>query len=287
MIADDRAACGGRLILFPAHGVVAIESRLAPLLTGDESDHQLVAAEHLPAAAELARRALGDFVKSDLGEHVEVRRCDLAAELRFGTSAEGFAFLRDVASLSPPRAVRDVWRAADGQVMTIYARTPKRGVVIARAYDKGRESGSDPPGRRVRLEDQDWPPKSRRQRPDVVATSDLRHKFGRTMEAYVTQEQLTSAGPDGAVAELAARAIRGELSHARAERLIGSVALLKHGGRAVYDRDGSTVVENNKRSSRRLKALRDSGVVLADDLPPAAVVPTTELLREAIARFQA
>jgi hypothetical protein len=107
------------------------------------------------------------------------------------------------------------------------------------------------------------------------------------MTPYLNAETVTVAGPDGAVAELAARVVRGELGHARAERLIGSVALLKHGGRAVYDREDDTRKTNDKRSSSRLRALRDAGVVLSDELPREAVVPVSELLREAVARFSA
>ncbi len=169
----------------------------------------------------------------------------------------------------------------------MYARTSGRGVVVSRIYDKGRESGDDAPGRHVRIENQNRPARSRRYAPEVLSTLDLKGSFGRTMKAYLQTEELVTAGPDGAVAELAARAIRGELTHAQAERLIGSVALLKYGGRAVYDRDGDALVNNNKRSSRRLKALRESGVVLSDELPPEAVVPVSALLRDAIERFSA
>ncbi len=287
LIADERGADGGRLIAFPAMSVLAIETRLGALLAADVNDHSLVPSASLVAGARNARLMMWDHAGVDPGAPTEVRRYDLASELRFGAACDGLAFLRTVAGLIPARARGTVEVGADGHVMTVYARTAKRGVVHSRIYDKGRESGSDPPGFRVRIESQNSPPKARRYSPDVLADLDLTATFGRTMKPYLHVEQLTTAGPDGAVAELAARAIRGDMSHAKAEGLIGAVALLKYGGRAVYDRDEDAAVNNNKRSSRRLKALRDAGIVLSDELPPEAAVPVSALLRDAIARFSA
>ena len=284
LIADSRPADGGRLLAFPAHGALVVESRLAAMLAGSENDHALCALDRLPVGAEVARRVLAAHLDVDPGDHVEVRRSDLAAGLRFKAAADGIAFLRGVASMTAPRLVTTIWKAVDGVPMTVYFKTPRRGAVVARIYDKGRESGCDPPGEHVRIEVQVRPPKSQRQSPQVVATEDHRERFGRVMSSY-TGEELTVAGPDGAVAELAARAVRGELTHAKAERLIGSVALLKHGGRAVYDRaDGDRKV-NDRRSSRRIKALRDAGISLDEALPASALIPVTGLLREAIERF--
>ena len=107
------------------------------------------------------------------------------------------------------------------------------------------------------------------------------------MAPYLKEGNVKICGADSAVAELAGRAVRGELSHAKAERLIGSVALLKHGGRAVYDVEGASRKINDRRSSRRLHDLREAGVVLADELPADAVVPVGELLREMVERFNA
>ena len=287
LIAETRSRDGGRLMSFPSAAFLAVETRLGALLAGDERCHELAPATELAAGAELARAELWRHTGADPGEATEVRRFDLTAGLRFGAGPDGLAFLDTVAGLRPARMVSDVWRGVDGRAQTVYARTSGRGVVVSRIYDKGRESGDDAPGRHVRIENQNRPARSRRYAPEVLSTLDLKGSFGRTMKAYLQTEELVTAGPDGAVAELAARAIRGELTHAQAERLIGSVALLKYGGRAVYDRDGDALVNNNKRSSRRLKALRESGVVLSDELPPEAVVPVSALLRDAIERFSA
>jgi hypothetical protein len=286
LIADERGPDGGRLLCYPAFDVLAVETRLAALLALDSECHDLAPARDLVEGERYARSILGQRVGADVGR-CEVRRVDLASELRFGTSAEGLAFLRAVAGFVAPRQRATNEVAVDGSVMTHYARTAKRGVVHARIYDKGRESGSDPPGLRVRIESQNRPPKAKRYSPEVLASLDLTAMFGRTMQPYLHTEELTVAGPDGAVADIAALAVRGDITHARAEKLLGSIVLLKHGGRAVYDRGVSSRVENNKRSSRRLKALRDAGVTLSDELPSEAVVPVSALLRDAISRFEA
>ena len=293
LVADERGPDGGRVMLFGASsgaepgraGVVAIESRLGALLSMDSEDHRLVAADRLHLGGVTARVLVAEQLGVDPGPATEVRRYDLASELRFRAACDGLAFLRTVAGLVPARARGTVEVNADGSVMTAYARTAKRGVVHARIYDKGRESGSDPPGHRVRIESQNRPPKSRRHHPEALSQLDLKATFGRTMNPYLQADELVVAGADGAVAELVARAVRGEISHNRAERLAGSVAFLKHGGRAVYDRDGSNRVRNNERSARRLKALRDAGIVLSDELPAESTVPVSELLRDAVSRF--
>ena len=287
LVADERGAGGIRLMAWPAYSVVAVEGRLGALLAGDVDDHSLAPASALVDGAVMASDLLSSYSGADVGRAAEVRRVDLASELRFGAGSDGLAFLRTVAGMAPARLVTDVWRGADGQPQTVYRRTPKRGVVLDRIYDKGVESGSHAAGLRLRIENQQRPAKSKRVRPDVLSTSDLKGVFGRTMNPYLLSSEVLVAGPDGAVAELAARAIRGELTHAKAERLIGSVALLKHGGRAVYDRDGDAHKVGERRSNRRLKALRDAGVVLSDELPAESVVPVSQLLRDAIERFSA
>jgi hypothetical protein len=287
IVADGRGPDGGRFLCYPAFGVLAVETRLGALLAGDADDHSLASASSIDTGAKNARLMLWEHLDVDPGHPSEVRRYDLASELRFGVAANGLAFLRSVGGMIPARSRGTLEVAADGSVMTAYVRTAKRGVVHARIYDKGRESGSDPPGLRVRIESQNRPAKAKRYSPHVLAEIDHSTTFGRTMSPYLNADELLVAGADGAVGELAARAIRGELSHTKAERLIGSVALLKFGGRAVYDRDGGSRKTNDKRSSIRLRALREAGIVLDRALPPEATVPTSALLRDAIERFTA
>ena len=224
LVCDERGPDGGRLMSWPGHGLIAYETRLGALLAGNAEDHSLAPVAAIGMGSTAARLVVDDLVGVDLGEAVEVRRFDLAAEIRFDQSTEGLAFMASMRGICPPRARVTHEVDVSGAVMTAYVRTEKRGVVLSRVYDKGRESRSDPPGRRIRVESQNRPPKSRRCRPHVLAELDLAPVFGRTLSHYLTAERVVAAGPDGAVAELVAKAHRGELSLAKAERLVGSMA---------------------------------------------------------------
>src|SRR4051794_26203372 len=86
-----------------------------------------------------------------------VRRLDATADLPFQRSAEGLAFAAGVAAVArdAPRSKADVIFSADGaRIETVYLRGLAGRAVLGRMYDKGVESGTAPPGRRMRLEDQ-------------------------------------------------------------------------------------------------------------------------------------
>ena len=288
IICEKRGPDGGRLIAWPAHGLVAYESRLGALLAGDEREHGLGPVSELPTGSVCARLAADEILGADPGEDgAEVRRFDLAAEIMFRQPPEGLAFLASLRGICPPRARTTHEVDAAGVVMTAYVRTQGRGVVLSRAYDKGRESGSHPAGLRIRLESQNRPAKAARQTPETLAETNLAPIFGRTMRHYLEAEQLVAAGPDGATAALVAKAHKGEIGIARAERLAGSIAFLKYAGRATYHDPDRSAKENNRRSARRLKALRDAGITLDHELDDEAQVPTSELIRGAVERFTA
>lgn len=287
LILKERGKDGGRAVVYRSHGLIAYESRLAAVLVGDEDCHDLAPASSTAAAADVVRESLARLLRADPGERVEVRRFDLAAELRFDEGAEGLAFLGSVRWMCPPRAKINAYSGADGQVQTVNVVTEKRGVIRSRAYDKGRESGSDAPGLRIRIESQNRPPKSMRYSPIVFSDLDLAPTYGRTMSHYLDVDEVVSAGVDGATAHLVAQATSGEISIARAERLAGSIAILKYAGRGAYNDPDRSVKANNQHSSRRLKALRDAGITLDDALPADAVVPVSQLLRDAVESFRA
>lgn len=287
LITDERGPDGGRVMSWPGHGLLVHESRLGALLAGDGDDHSLVAARELVAGATAARYAIADVIGEDPGSAVEVRRFDLASELRFGAGPDGLAFLDSLVGICPARARVDVVRGDDHHAQTVYVKTAKRGVVLSRVYDKGRESGTDPPGERIRIESQNRPPKARRYSPEVLSQLDLSSTFGRTMTAYLDADEVVAAGPTAAVGQLLSLAHRGDLTFARAQSLIGAVAILQYAGRAGYHDPGVSTKENNRRSSRRLKGLRDAGITLDAELPAEALVPTSKLLRDAIAEFSA
>ena len=161
LVLTDRGPDGGRVMAWPGYGLIAYESRLGAVLAGCKADHSLAPVAQLPRGAEAARQAVGEIIRADPGAASEVRRFDLASEIFFEQSAEGLAFLSSLRGICPPRARTTHEVDAAGAVMTAYIRTAKRGVVLSRVYDKGREAGSDPPGIRIRIESQNRPPRGR------------------------------------------------------------------------------------------------------------------------------
>jgi hypothetical protein len=287
VVLNDRLACGARVLGWPAHGIIAVEGRLGALLAGDEGNHELVRASRCARGAEAAREAVAAMLGVDPGERAEVRRVDLAAELVLDRPAEGFEVLEVHSGMCPPRAQITVHRADDGRPMTVYVRTAARGEVRSRAYDKGRESGSHEPGLRLRIEAQHRPRKSQRYTPATYAELDHQAEYSRTMRHYLKERHVVAAGPDGAVEQLLGQVARDELTIARAERLAGSVQFLRAAGRAAYHEPTLSGKENNRRSARRLKSLRDAGISLSAELPADAELPVGELLALAVERFKA
>jgi hypothetical protein len=270
------------LLAWPSYGLVALEGRLAAVVTGDQDNHALMPKQQLEAGEAIAARAIealagaAMFKPADCTDG-ELRRYDLASELLFEDAADGIAFLRTVATLTPAGKKRDV--IGNEIPETIYFRTPKRLVVTERIYDKGRESGSHPPGHRIRVEAQRRPAKSKRRRSAIVGRMDLASDFGRTLSPYVGAERLIASGTNGATSHLVQQAVNGELSIAKAERMIGTLALLHDYGRAVYP--------DVRQQQRRLQELRAAGIVLADELPADRVVPVTQLLGQMVDSFTA
>ena len=268
-----------RMGAHPAHGTVWWEGRLDALLSRDRDAWDLRPLVDLDEAQAAARTALSDLARHPLDVDGEIRRFDLTAELSFERGEHGLAVLRTVRGMCPPRRKLDVWSGADGQPETVYFRQTRSRVVTERVYDKGVESGSHPPGERIRLEAQRRPPRAHRHRPAQLATMDVTAEFGRSYLPYLGAENVTAAGTDAATAHLVGQAAREEISIARAERMIGSVTLLREYGRAVYD--------NDRQARRRLQDLREAGIALDHDLPATATVPVGQLLRDAVDAFTA
>ncbi len=281
LVCADRGPGDERLLMWPARGLLAVEGRLGAVVKRDAGDHSLSPATMLAEGATTAARTIRELLGADPGEHVEVRRYDLAAELHFDDGREGLATLRTLAGMCPARAKLKTYASNDGQVETVALITPKRGITTARFYDKGVEAKTNPPGERIRIETQLRPPKSQRQRPDVLATTDLRPHFIGRMASYVTETNATgvvAAGTEAAVDELLGQVAREELSLAKAERMLGSLVVLRRHGRAIYE---------DRQGRRRLHDLREHGVALEHELPPDRLVPVGELLRQAMENFAA
>ncbi len=278
-LCDVRGPGDERVLVWPQHGLVAVEGRMSAMLHRDESDHELAPARRLEEAETAAEEVLGHVLDyRPCGQTiVQGRRYDLAAEHTFEDGADGLAFLRTIGGMCPARMRLTHERGADGQVQTVYVRTARAGVVQQRFYDKGVESGSHPPGERIRAESQVRPVKSKRMSPGAIGRSDLRSQFIRRMEPYVKQSaDIIAAGPEAAVEQLAGRAAREEITMARAERMTGSLIFLERYGRSIY---------GTQQGQRRLRDLRDAGIALEHELPPDRVVPVGQLLREMVEEF--
>lgn len=264
-------------------GLFFWEGRASALLSGSADSWDLLPVDALVDVEHRARAAFEELTGEpiDFGWPLqgEVRRFDLAHEFEFSEGRHGLSFLRTLGALTPPRRKVELIRGQDGQPQTVYLRHVRSFAVDARAYDKGVESGSHAPGERIRYEAQRRPARSRRHTPSTVAELDLRGEFGRSINPYLEGGPVIAAGSKATVVKLAQAAAAGEISIAKAERMIGTVEVLREFGRAIYG--------DERKAQRRLKDLRDAGVALDDELPADSVVPVGQLLSDAVERFSA
>lgn len=269
ILLDDSAGIGVRVAVLS--GVVRVEGRLDPLLTGFREAWELRPADDVGPGERAARGLVERYADCRLSGASEVARLDLAHELGFDDPADGLAFLATAAAMLPPLRKTDAYRANDGTVQTVYFRTPK-GAVRERFYDKGVESGSDPAGLRVRIEAQRRFPKAQAMTAAVVPQLDLARLYGAKMTRYAVAETV-SVGRDQAEANLMRRVGGGELSIVKAERMLGTIAVLHRFGRAAWP-------ESSAR--RRLAELRRYGITPEAIVPPERVIPVGRLLAESI-----
>ncbi len=271
---------GMRVGAFPSVGLLWAEGRLGAILAGSSEDHSLAPADSLVNGALRVRDALAlvglDFADS----RAAIRRVDLAAELRFDRSGDGLSFLRAMASLEVPGVKRDVWFNGS-RVETLYWRTPKRGAVRGRLYDKGVESGTDAPGHRLRLERQVRYPKAKQQTPAALSGSDLEALYCGRFEALERGSgNVIATGLNGAQAAILEKVKSGEITALRAERMLGTLVLLDHFGPTAWEKPYT--------AKRRQRELQELGIVLDPDRKEAAEsVPVGELLAALIGSFRA
>jgi hypothetical protein len=265
-------------------GVVGVEGRLDPLLTGCKETFDLRPASDVRVGESVARSMIEGLagVPLDGGRgsycDAEIGRLDLAHEFEFEEQGDGLAFLGAVAALHPPRRKTNVWRADDGTVQTVYFRTPRAGVVRERVYDKGVESGSHAAGLRVRFESELRFAK----RKAPLARSSFggdwaaRH-YGGAVVGY-THTESVAVGRRQAEQQLLAAVGREELTMAKAERMLGTLTVLESFGRGAYaDRQGR----------RRLADFRRHGVSPESAVGPDRIVPVGQLLKASMASWVA
>jgi hypothetical protein len=292
LLATPHRPSGGGLVAFkergpggtwmgaaPSHNLVIAEGRLGAMVHDSEGEYGLQEPSAVLAAEVSCRLAFGFLANRFLDGQAEVRRFDLAVEHEFADRLDGLAFLRTVAGMNAPR--RKTWPAINGgTVETVYFRQAKSNVVTERVYDKGLESGSHRPGERIRIEAQRRPQKANRFSPDTFASLvDLGAEFGRSIIPSLAQEELVAAGSNAATEMLVQKAAAGELSIAKAERLIGSTVIMSQYGRAFYP--------DVQQQQRRVRELREEvGLVVDNVIPAGHLVPVGQLLREAVEAFR-
>jgi len=292
-VLKDRLPGDGRVVVFP--GVVAVETRLGALLTGSEDEHGLWDASALAEGAGRAGHAVSELLevtglcpvraspgrwardaRGGLGG-VELRRLDLAAELRFADGRDGLALLDALGGMYAPRCKTVMWRKG-AEPQTVYWVTEKSRRIKHRAYDKGVEAGTHAPGERVRVELQHRPPKSRRRRPDAFTRDELAALYGGALDGWAHTDRPTLRGePEHVMAALLDRVDREQMTRRKARMLIGTLVELRLAGQGSM---------SDWAYGYAKRELRDAGVVL--DRPVVErEVPVSRHLAELRGRFAA
>jgi len=182
-------------------GLAYWEGRASAILADDPGDHNLL----VPDDLHLAELAARDFVVASgvpLIAEPRLGRVDLASELRFQSSAEGSAFLHSLAGLDVPFAKARVDGLKGSHIESVSFHGTSGKTIHLRAYDKGVESGSDPAGRRIRVERQKRFRKSVEPTSQDFVFSDLKRAFwGREFKKLTTLDTAVVANlPDSLLA---------------------------------------------------------------------------------------
>ena len=271
----EKSPSGARVMAWPEYGVVKVEGRLGAAVDGSSESHRLASRDELRQAGDVMAAQLRALLAVEPETRAaEVGRFDLVTERDFEDGTEGLSLLKAMRALCPPRCKLRIHAARDGRVETVAVLTERGGRTIFRAYDKGVESSTAAPGERIRFEAQVRRLKAHRQGPNGTANGNLRSAFGRTIEPFMEGTPVTVTSPSAVVDQVAEQLACGDVSAARAERLIGSAELLRRYGRGIYG--------EGWRSERRLRDLRRAGVAVDDELPEGARVPVSAMLSAAL-----
>lgn len=247
----------GRLGAFP-DGLVYFEGRAAALCFEDKSDHSLMPAADLALAEQVARR-LAVENGADIGsEQARLGRVDLAGELLFSDSEEGSAFLHSLACIDVPWCKSRTDGRKGNHIETVSFHGTAGSTIYLRAYDKGVESRTAPPGHRIRVERQKRYRKSREVSVDEFQLLDLRDIFvGREFAKLAELPSATVVDLPGAIQQV----LRADVTPRMAEWLIGYLVAGRH---LHYDK-----ATRWRRASklRELGIFVDPGVVETVDVP--------------------
>lgn len=184
-----------------------------------------------------------------------------------------------MAALDLPRVKSDVWRK-NGRIETVYYRTPSRGAVRLRIYDKGIESGSDPAGERIRIEQQYRWNGAKSPDPADMARRDLGTMWQGQLKVWENCDQVVVADLTAARRFLLRAVADGRLPACTAERLYGQLGMRADG----ISKEWWTGLGQPHIWGRRSKELRDLGLVLDEDglprgEPQEVVLPLGVVLR--------
>jgi hypothetical protein len=147
---------GGKLMVWPASRLIAVEGRLACLERRKADAEGLAPPRLLKSAARRSASYLRWLGLLDGGERCFVRRLDLATDLRFVDRSAGAAFLDAFYPALPPEGHKlNGWVAVHGaETINLFRFRGKRRELVGRIYDRGDKTGSWPHGELTRFERQ-------------------------------------------------------------------------------------------------------------------------------------
>lgn len=166
----------GRVGAYP-DGLVYLEGRASAIAARDKNDHGLATVEQLFTAERVARQLAKEHGVNLTNEQAQLGRVDLASELRFQRGQDGSAFLHSLAALDVPwcKSRTDGRKGAHLETVSFHGTTGK--TIYLRAYDKGIESDTAPPGHRIRVERQKRYRKDREPTLGEFSVTDLRKVY--------------------------------------------------------------------------------------------------------------
>jgi len=196
----------GRSGCYP-DGLLYLEGRAGAIASWDEKDHSLLSPDALTSAELGAREWVANHVVDFPSTPATLGRIDLASELRFSDGQEGSAFLHSLAGLDVPWCKSRTDGRKGGSVETVSFHGTRGRTIYLRAYDKGVESGSDQPGKRIRVERQKRYRKDREPSSADLNVVDLRKIYwGREFEKLADLPIATVADLRGCVMAIYERA---------------------------------------------------------------------------------
>lgn len=241
----------GRLGVYP-DGLVYLEGRAKALSVWNRDEHELLPPHHVLSAEQGAREWARENGAPISEAAATLGRIDLASELRFSSGVEGGAFLHSLAALDVPWCKSRVDGRKGDSIETVSFHGVRGKTIYLRAYDKGVESGTAAPGKRIRVERQKRFRKTREPMAADLNVVDLRKWYiGREFEKL-------SDLPSSTVVD-----IRGALSVLMEAEYLTGAEKLRLAGYSVLGRYLEEAGEIPSRSARRYRAeLRSAGISL-------------------------